>query len=264
MTLGHPSSSQSAYIDYVIGDAGTFADPALFTERIVELPAGSLFNFTMRPDAEFPELRDPTLAVPDVVKIAVPAMLCKLNARFLGVLQRIKQNSSVPLEFHFFPNMIGLQLHQTAREIRNWLPEAFVYERNQYNQYLTFLNACDISLCTFPFGGTNSNIDSMKMALPLVAMEGREPFERFDAIMLRKIGWPEWCIAHTDEEYEAAVLRLIDDHGERWDLRQKLIGTDLDRIFFSPCPNNNFARAFDHIYANHEAIQAGKERWIKL
>jgi hypothetical protein len=263
MTLGHPSSSFSPEMDYVIGDAGTFADPALFGERIVELPEGALFHFDMRPDAEFPAILG-RLPNPEVLRIAVPAMVCKLTAEFMHTLREIKDKSTVPLEFHFFPNMTGLIMHQTAREIRDWLPGAFIYERTAYNQYLVYLNNCDVHLGTFPFGGTNSNIDSMKLGLPLVVMEGAEPFERVDAIMLRKVGLPEWCIAHSKEEYVAAAVRMIQEHAERLGLREFLLAAPIEDVFFNRCENEHFGNAMLHLYKNHEAIQASTERWVKL
>ena len=263
MTLGHPSSSFSPAMDYVIGDAGTFVDPSLFGERIVELPEGSLFHFDMRPDAEFPPERL-IAGPPEVVRIAVPAMVCKVNGYFMSVLKKIKDQSPVPLEFHFFTNMIGILLHQTAKEIRDWLPGSFIYERAAYNYYLTNLNKCDVHLGTFPFGGTNSNIDSMKMGIPLVVMEGKEPFERMDAIMLRKVGMPEWCIAQNEAEYIAAALRMVTEHHTRLELRRELLATDLDGIFFGKCEDQHFGQAMWHLFKHHEEIQASEERWVKL
>jgi len=253
MTLGHPATSGSKMIDYVIGDAGTFTDPELFTERIIELPEGALFNFVMRPDAEFPTAEVKELE-PAVVRIAVPAMLCKLNARFMKVCQRIQQEAKIKTEFHFFPNMVGLTMHQTGRELREWLPGAYIYERMDYNTYLRFLQTCDIHLSTFPFGGTNSNIDSMKLGIPLVCMEGREPFERFDAMMYRKAALPEWLIAHTDDEYVTAAVRLVEDHDERLRLRKQLLRTDLESVFFTLDVGNRFGSAVEWLYENHGGI----------
>lgn len=263
MTLGHPSSSFSSAMDYVIGDAGTFVDQSLFSERIVELPEGSLFHFDMRPDAEFPPLLG-RLPDPEVVRIAIPAMVCKLSSPFMNTLKKIRETAKTKVEFHFFPNMTGIILFQTAREIRAWLPDAFIYERNAYNQYLQFMNRCDMALCTFPFGGTNSNIDSMKLGLPLVAMERNEPFERFDAIMLRKVGMPDWCITTDEDGYLESAVRMIDNHSERLALRDYLLNAPLEDIFFKKCDDQHFGNAMVHLYKNHEVIVDSGERWIKL
>ena len=236
MTLGHPASSRSPCIDYVICEEGDIADPALFTEKIIELPLGSLFHFVMRLDAELPE---PTVEeTPEVIKIAIPAMVLKLNATFLSALKEIAEKAQRPVEFHFWPNMITTVLLQTAREIREYLPGAFTYERNQYNDYIRQVQKCHIQLGTFPFGGTNSNVDAMLLGMPMVVMEGSEPHATCDAKMLRRAGMPEWLIAHNRDEYIAAAVRLIEDDDERVCMSRYLIDeADIKGKFLSEPPD---------------------------
>lgn len=257
MTLGHPASSRSPCMDYVLCDEGAIGDPALFTEKIVEYPNGSA-RFIMRPDAEFPEaLREDA---PETVHIAVPAMLCKLNATFLRTLSEIKAQAGRQVEFHFFVNMLGINLHQAAREIRDWLPNdgdrivAKIYERTAYNQYLNHLRQCHLHLCTFPFGGTNSNIDSMILGIPLVALLGDEPHERFDAMMIRRAGLPESLVAKSRDDYVAEAVRLIGDDGARNALRDHLLGFDLQGEFFGEPPEDRrtaFVDTMTRIYVTH-------------
>lgn len=254
MTLGHPASSRSPCMDYVLCDEGAIGDPALFTERIVEYPNGSA-RFIMRPDAEFPEpLREDA---PETVRIAVPAMLCKLNATFLRTLRDITQQAGRPVEFHFFINMIGLNMYQAAREIRDWLPTAKVYERTHYNQYLAHLRQCHLHLCTFPFGGTNSNIDSMILGIPLVALLGDEPHERFDAMMIRRAGLPESLVAKTRDEYVAEAVRLIGDDGARNALRDHLRAFDLQGEFFGEPPEDQRTAFVDTMLRVYEGRADG-------
>ena len=221
MTLGHPASSHSKAIDYAICEEGDVRDPTLFTEKLIELPLGAQFNFVMRPDAELPT---PFVEEnPEVLKIAVPAMVTKLNATFLETLKEISEKVTRKVEFHFWPNMLSTILSQTAKEIREHIPGAFTYERSAYNHYIRQMQQCHIQLGTFPFGGTNSNVDSMLLGSPLVVMEGDEPHSTCDAKMLRRAGMPEWLIAHSREEYVAAAVRLINNDGERVALSRYLL-----------------------------------------
>lgn len=255
MTLGHPASSQSPCIDYAICEQGEVRDKSLFTEKVVELPPDSLFHFVMRPDAELPIAK--TVTNPEVIKIAVPAMILKLNATFMSTLREIALKAKRPTEFHFFPNMITSTLMQIARELREWLPNCCTYERSQYNHYLTQMGACHIQLGTFPFGGTNSNIDAMLLGMPSVVMEGDEPHETCDAKMLRRAGLPEWLIAHTREEYIAAAVRLIDNDVERCELSRHLIeDADIHGRFLCPAPaelKTAFSDAVWKIYQEHKS-----------
>jgi hypothetical protein len=247
ITLGHPATTRSPAIDYVLCDEGSIGDPALFSEEIVTYPNGSA-RYVMRNDADLPE---PVIeeAEPAVVKIAVPAMLCKLNAKFMHALKEIRKRSTKPLEFHFFVNMLGVNLNQASTEIRAWLPESKVYERRHYNQYMRELRECHIHLSTFPFGGTNSNIDSLLMGLPIVTMWGDEPHARFDGMMIRRAQLPEFLIAADAEQYIAAALRLIEEPGLRLELKSHLLQFDLQGEFFGEPPDNTaFLRAMESVY----------------
>jgi len=140
-------------------------------------------------------------------------MVLKLNHTFLDTLRQIKEQVKRPVEFHFWPNMITTVLSQTAKEIRETLPGAFTYERSQYNHYIRQVQQCHIQLGTFPFGGTNSNIDAMLLGIPFVCMEGDEPHATCDAKMARRAGMPEWLVAQNQEEYIAAAVRLAQQAG---------------------------------------------------
>jgi hypothetical protein len=256
MTLGHPSSSMSSTMDYLLCDDGAYGDPALAVERIVTYPNGSA-RYAPRTDVPVPDpVRE---ASGDAVNIAVPAMLCKVSVPFLRVCRAIDEAAKAMgkvVRWHFFINMMGMNLLQAAREIREWLPDAMTYERSGYEGYMGHLRGCDINACTFPFGGTNSNIDAMLLGIMPVCMEGQEPHERFDAHMIRRAQLPDWLIAHSEAEYIAAMLRLIDDDAERRRIREHLLTFDLQGEFYGEPPDNRaFARAVDLIYDQHEELQ---------
>jgi hypothetical protein len=133
----------------VLCDEGSIGDPSLFTEKIVTYPDGAA-RYVMRHDAVMPEIQ--TIEEhPEVVKIAVPAMLCKLNANFMRACKAIAEQAGRRVEFHFFINMLGVNLHESAAEIMDWLPGSKIYERRHYNQYMQELRDCHLHLSTFPF-----------------------------------------------------------------------------------------------------------------
>lgn len=251
MTLGHPASSRSPCIDYVVCEEGAVGNPESFTERIVEIPANSA-RFVMRSDTVMPEPL-PFDATPETVRIAIPSMLCKLNAPFMTALQEIAKGRNV--EYHFFVNMIGLNLFQAHREITEWFPNAIVYERTQYPNYLAKLQRCHLHLCTFPFGGTNSNIDSMMLGIPVLALEGAEPHGRFDVMLNRYAGMPNALNATSRDEYVDTAQRLIDNHDWRNSLVEQLRATDLNaRFFTAPAHPNAFLNAVNKIYFDHGTL----------
>jgi hypothetical protein len=255
--LGHPASTRSPCMDYFLCEEGTVGDESLFSEKVEYYPAGSA-RFVMRSDAVFPAPKADVIGDNSTVKVAVPAMLCKLNAPFMAALQRIQQTSARPTEFHFFINMLGVNLYQSAAEIREWLPNSKIYERSSYPAYLEHLNECDLHCSTFPFGGTNSNIDSMVLGIPIVTLYGDEPHERYDGIMLRKAGMPESLITKTVDEYVAEAVRLINDDDERRRLSRKLRDTDIEGIFFGEPPEQHRDAIVDlvwRIFMSHKGKQ---------
>ncbi|MGE0873249.1 MAG: hypothetical protein AB7O31_01120 [Burkholderiales bacterium] len=260
-TVGHPATTQSANIDYVLVDGLWPGDPSCFSETVVVQRPGST-AFIMREDASFPEpqLREH----PAVLRLAVPAMACKINAPFLECCVGIARKARRPLEFHFFPNMIGLTHFQISREIRKWLPNAIVHPRSDYNTYLGNMAQCDVHLSTFPFGGTNSNIDSMRLGIPMLTLEGLEVHSQTDSGMMRRVGLPEWLITYHAAEYERAALRLIANDAERTGIARQLIGTDVFAHFMrvpADVPETEFLDAMWFIYRKHEKIQASGSRY---
>lgn len=260
--MGHPASTRSPAIDYVLVDGLWPGDPACFSETVVVQRPGST-AFTLRPDAEFPEPR--LRAHPERLRIAVPAMACKLNAPFLRACQAIAHAAERPLEFHFFPNMVGLTHAQVSAEIRRWIPDAQVHPREDYNGYLRKLARCDVHLSTFPFGGTNSNIDSMRLGIPMLTLEGAEVHGQTDAGMMRRAGLPEWLIADHPGAYERAALRLVRDDRARTRVARRLAGGGVVERFLRVAegvPESEFLDTLWFVYRHHEAIQAsGRRHW---
>lgn len=261
MALGHPATSLSESIDYVLTSEALPGDVSTLYETTF-LVSG---NQTMvrRDDADFPApvIRD----APEVLRIAVPSMVAKLNPAFLEVCRNLARLSPRRLEFHFFPSVAGLWHYVTALEIRHWLPEAVVYQSDDYNRYLRNLGRCDVHLSTFPFGGTNTNMDTMKLCIPMVTLEGLEVHSQMDSAMMRAVGLPEWLITHDSAEFESAALRLIANDQERVSLARMLNRLDIEEIF-SDRPGNrysaDFADAAWFVYLNHERIrQSGKRYW---
>ena len=92
--------------------------------------------------------------------------------------------------------------------VRAALPRATVWPVLEHAAYLERLNACDMTLSPFPFGGLHSTIDSLSQGLPVVAMAGEQPHARTDATMLRIAGMPGWLCTQDAGAYAAAALRI--------------------------------------------------------
>lgn len=240
MTPGHPASTMSDKIDYIISEGDLFGDETNYVEKCIHLPVGSVRYIEKEP-VPLPEHR---ASDGGLVRIAVPAMAVKVIPPFLKACQRITQTAGRPVEFHFFPNMNGMSQTVIAKDLRRWLSTCITHPRNQYRPYLEALARCDFMLSTFPFGGTNSVIDAFILGLPVVTWEGDQIHSRSDASMIRRVGLPEWLIAHSEDEFVAAALRCCSGELPKPE-------RDAAKVFFGPAPaglEGKFLEAFENIY----------------
>lgn len=263
-TLGHPATSCSPFIDYVVVEEVYFGDVRCFSEKVVLMPNGSLQYEHL--DLDFPvtpELRP----APETIRIAIASRSFKISAPFLKVCREIQKQTQRNIEFHIFPNENGLLLYAIKQELKQALPDStlIVYESSNYTEYLKNLSQCDLHFQTFPFGGTNSNADSVRLGLPMLAMEGMEPHSRTDLPFLKFIGMPEWLAAKNEQDYINAALHLIHNDEVRIGLGQQLLNSNIEQALFDSefkVRPAYFLQTIQAIYQAHEQIQAnGQQLW---
>lgn len=259
MSLGHPATSHSPHMDFVVTSGGIDFDPACFSEKVV-IHEGSGTPFDLLPEsvATVPTVR----RNPDVLRIAVPAKLFKLSADFLGACREIATRAQRPIEFHFFPNEVGAMHHLARQRVEEALPDVatVTYPRARYSIYLRNLDACDIALGGFVFGNTNGAVDCLVRAVPIVALDGPELHQGSEQILMRPVGLPEWLIAKSVPEYVEAVARLINDDDERVALSEALIGRTEAFLKAEAGRSNGFADAVWWMYQNRDELLARDEQ----
>lgn len=253
MTPGHPATSHSPCIDYIVSDGDLFGDESRYSEKCVHLPVGGA-RYIKRAGLDIGKARKGQRNPKDPWRLAIPAMVIKLTPPFLRVVQQIymQANRDIgPTEVHFFPNQAATYNELIGKEMREWIANVKVYPRMEYQPYMEALGQCDLMLSTFPFGGTNSTIDAMLAGLPVVTLEGDEIHSRSDASMIRRVGLPSWLITHSVEEYVRAVMHYLGNGDARWRVLKKLRGADIEAIFYGDGPPEvagAFVNAFLGIY----------------
>ena len=254
--LGHSASTFCDTMDYYFTEEGYVGDASLLSEQLVLLPDESLI-FERSP---FYKPVPPAIrAKASPLRVALPSNLLKLNPYFISVLRRIQGKARRPVEFRVFPNVSGLEFLATRRAFDRHLPGSIVHPVMAYNAYLAELNACDLNLSPFPFGGLHSVVDSLRQGIPVVALEGFDLHARTDSMLLRRLGMPEWLIAQDEEAYITAALRVIENDAERVALSRQALALDIDRVLFGDATTKLRSDVVDAvwwIYQNHEAIKA--------
>lgn len=253
MTPGHPATSHSRCIDYILSEGDLFGDESLYSEKCVPLPVGSV-RYMQRAGLEPEKLVKP---MDDVIRLAIPCMVMKLIPPFLAALKRIHENQESRVEFHFMPNQVGSNHHLVTKELQAWIPGSYVHHRMEYQPYMEALARCDLVLSTFPFGGTNSTIDAFLCGVPVLTLEGNEIHAKSDASMMRRVGLPEWLITHSVDEYVAAALKFIKMGGLETFDSGPLFGDPVAEFYGAPPAGlaNRFLTAFEEIYDRHIELQ---------
>lgn len=261
MTHGHPATSMSEVIDYayVCDLEGDVAE--LHSEKVL---LGSRFaSFT--PHSDLPS-KTPALLPPSEreVRVAVNSKVMKLSYRLLTICRRLKEAADVPVRFSFFPGERGLFFDGLVPAIKAQVPDAEVMRYIDYQTFLSEMCRCDLALAAFPFGNTNSTVDTCLLGLPTVAHFGPESPAQTDKIVLATAGYPDWLVCDSDEQYFETALSLINDpqlrlsvtqHTEPQDVRERLF--DRASSAFGEDP---LADVFLHVYQNHEALAASSQR----
>ncbi len=252
--LGHPATTHSTTVDYVVVEEDYLGDPECFTERLLLVPKDAI---PYRPPVTWPDIHPKVRENRDLVKVAVVAASMKLNAVYLQTCRQIVEQARTKVEFHFIPAFaIGLALAHARDEILRTVPGAVVHPTRPYDEYLHCINECDMFINPYPFGNTNGIVDTVRQGLPGVCRSGREVHSNIDEGMLRRLGLPDALIAYDEAGYIAAAVELIDNHDERIRLSRELMDPSIVEKFFTG-DASGFATVMFEGHRNHPMRMIG-------
>ncbi|CBY81406.1 HMW1C, putative glycosyltransferase involved in glycosylation of HMW1A and HMW2A [Haemophilus influenzae F3031] len=237
VALGHPATTHSDFIEYVIVEDDYVGSEDCFSEKLLRLPKDAL---PYVPSSLAPEKVDYLFREePEVVNIGIAATTMKLNPTFLATLRIIRDKAKVKVHFHFaLGQSFGITHPHVKWFIEQYLGDsATAHAHAPYREYLDILRHCDMMLNPFPFGNTNGIIDMVTLGLVGVCKTGQEVHEHIDEGLFKRLGLPEWLIAQSVEEYINCAVRLAENHKERLELRQHIIKTNGLKTLFKGDPS---------------------------
>lgn len=261
MLLGHPAPAMSDAIDYALLQNSHEAAADSFDCKVV-IRSGDGY---MAPPRVLPtpsELRD--VGPSDVLNIAVNSSALKISAQFISACQRIQQASTRPLHFHFFTGAKGIRLESLRNRLEGMFTRCTLHPQMPYQDYAATLSKCDLALAAFPFGNTNSTVDTCLLGIPLVAFYAdSEVLSMGDKHIMTDVGMPDWLLAADEDTYCQAALRLISDDQLRLAIANQLRSTDVAARLFSTPPtetDHEFVDSVHWVYEHHAQLQASKAR----
>lgn len=235
VALGHPATTNSEFIDYVVVEDIYVGEktPECFSEELIRLPKDIFYRPSMF--AQNLELNTKREFDPEVVNIVMAATIMKFNPTLLKALREIITRSKKKVHINF---LIGQAVGLTHIHVENVITRALgkenvtVNQHKGYQEYMKIMSQSDMFLNPFPFGNTNGIVDTITCGLPGVCKTGPEVFEHIDEGLFRYLGFPEWTIAETVEDYINAALRMIENPRERLNIAQEYSGADKVQKFF--------------------------------
>jgi hypothetical protein len=252
MSPGHPASSFSEAIDYVIFEEDMLSDPDCFSETILLLRSGTIP--LTRPDNKM--IQSNRAKKKGKINISVNSMYFKLSSQFLEICKRIQDGALVDIHFHFLIGLSAYNRIQISRVIENHV-SATCYEFLSYEKYSEIISHCDVQLTPFPFGNSNSFVDAMLVGVPTVCMDGPEIHSHIDVALAQRVRLPEFCQTTSPDAYVDAVLRLVHDDELRESTQKLIMNADLDEALFNvrEQADKDMREVFSWIVAHHKAIQ---------
>lgn len=237
IALGHPATTHSDFIEYVIVEDDYVGSEKCFSEQLLRLPKDAL---PYVPSALAPQHVEYRLREnPEVVNIGIASTTMKLNPYFLAALKAIRDRANVKVHFHFaLGQSSGVTHPYVERFIKSYLGnDATAHPHAPYDQYLRILHNCDMMVNPFPFGNTNGIIDMVTLGLVGICKTGAEVHEHIDEGLFKRLGLPEWLIANTVDEYVERAIRLAENHQERLALRRHIIENNGLKTLFTGDPS---------------------------
>lgn len=161
---GHPSSSYSKEVDFYLWEDNVSEN--VMNNILIEqfLPYKSQFSPVTLVDIE----KKGFTLDKDKTHIAINGVIQKVSNDLLKACNVIAQSVSQPVEFHFFmaSPIQDLEYFAAKSIIRRLLPNSHVHPYGNYSNYMNTLSQCRFAIGTVPFGGSNSNIDLLRLAVP--------------------------------------------------------------------------------------------------
>jgi len=244
--LGFPGTSGADYIDYIIGDpyVTPIAHADHFSEKIAQLPGCYQCN-----DGARPLPVTPSRASQDLPEDAL--VLCGFNQAYkispevfdvwCRLLQRLPQ---AVLWLHSWNQQSPPALRREA-QARGIDPSRLIFAPSLVQQpHLDRIGCADLYLDTWPCNGHTTVSDMLWAGVPVVTWTGQTFASRVAGSLLKAVGVPD-TVCNSVEAYEAKVMELALDTGQRQSLRDRVRAARLTSPLFS---GERVARSIEALY----------------
>lgn len=197
----------------------------------------------------------------DKIIVGVVGGVPKVGYTFLKFIDDLCQTARFPVEIKMFSHAKGINRLHLKKSYESVLktPTTF-FGFLEYQDYLKEMMSCDVFLNPFPFGHANVLVDILMLGKPFIALKGKHPASRVDAIYAKSLGMGDTFIANDKSEYQDKFLEYCKriQAGER-------VFYDRDEIkekLYKGNGENSFVDEMMWVYKNGEELKSTKDKLI--
>lgn len=262
MSLGHPATTKSPFIDYVLSNPLSFSgNESLYSEKNI-LMEETISKNILHPD--FQHLA-PKPIDNDKIVMGINANAVKINSRLIDICAEAMNKRNGSVRTKVFANA-SVVMHLHLNKVLQAKSEYFeIITRRTYPKYMCELNKCDFILGTFPFGGTNSYVDAYLLGKPVLVMHGDEPHSYFDVSFIREYGTSDFCVAYTEDEYSNKVEEMLDKPDKIAELSRDITDRKPLQFFVGESEKvaGHYLDVFNGLIRNYGIMSKSSERVFK-
>ncbi len=206
MGLGQPATSYSDYIDIVYGYDDLYDERAFPEDKYVSCGERPFLNESKVLKAmkfERPQDTKPK----KILELGVVGATFKISYSFFKALEEISKDADFEIHLSFLSSSKGLEFLMLREALQKEFQNITVYGYQSYKSYFATLKKLDIVLSQFPYGHSNTLIDTLLAGKPCVALIGVEPHEKTGEI-LRYCSLADECLATSVKEYKDKFFSL--------------------------------------------------------
>lgn len=263
MGLGHPATSMSDEIDFVYGQSRLYDAPAFPKDRYIADDSPCRFGANLTKEqvmAIHPPKRQANDTKP--LRVMVVGSNLKISYPFLKLLQEIESESPHPIHFEFHLGTVGIDSLYIEKILKPMFKDFAYHGWQPYAEYFESLQNADIVLNPFPFGHTNTIIDTLLLGKPCVGMEQSEPSTRTEGYVLEICGFGDEFTARSIPEYKEKFRTLSGKI-----LRGEEIKIDREKVYDALYGIENatdFGKVLKWVYDNRKALKSKPPQMFRV
>ncbi len=263
MGLGHPATTMSNQIDYVYGPGGLY-DPQAFpkdTYVVDDQPFRFVPNMSKQDILER-NIRARQAGDSSPLRVSIVGSNIKVSYPFLKMLMEIEAQANFPIHFNFHMGSVGMETLYMQKNLQRKFKHLTYHGWQTYPEYFDALAQTDIILNPFPFGHTNTIIDTLLLGKPCIGLDGIEPSSKTESYILDIVGLRDQFSANSIDDYKEKFFALASRL-----LNGETVFYDRGHIFdslYGEQQDTDFGKSVKWVYDQHTRIKSSGKKKITV